>query len=95
MILGQLKIEKHQTKCRALPGLYKLFHPAAPDGRTWSKMGELENIACMENMEMMKHQTDDFKHFISNSKDYIYDSNHSICQKENIARIANAVQVTI
>ena len=58
-------------------------------------MGELENIACMENMEMMKHQTDDFKHFISNSKDYIYDSNHSICQKENIARIANAVQVTI
>ena len=23
-----------------MPGLYKLFHPAIPDGRTWSKFGE-------------------------------------------------------
>ena len=31
----------------------------------------IENIASMENMEMMKHQTDDLKHSIQNSKDYV------------------------
>ena len=23
-----------------MPGLYKMFHPAIPDRRTWSKLGE-------------------------------------------------------
>ena len=44
---------------------------SAQDRRTSSEMGEhgvrwenIENIASMENMEMMKHQTDDLKHSI-------------------------------
>ena len=28
------------TYLRSPAGLYKLFHPAIPDGRTWSKFGE-------------------------------------------------------
>ena len=28
-------------------GLYKLFHPAIPDGRTWSKLENMENIDHM------------------------------------------------
>jgi len=38
-------------------GLQKLFHPAIPDGRTWSKFGEhaMFNMGNMENIENMEN----------------------------------------
>ena len=44
-----------------LSGLYKLCHPAIPDGKTWSKLGEYghgqhgeqENMEMMENINQM------------------------------------------
>ena len=41
------------------PGLQKLFHPAIPDGRTWSKFGEHGQHG--EHGKDGKHQPDDSK----------------------------------
>ena len=46
-------------------GLHELFHPAIPDGRTWSKLGEHG-----EHGKDGKHQPDDLKqsiYFIQNT----------------------------
>ena len=45
-------------------GLYKLFHTAIPEGRTWSKLGEHEEHRQYKGG---KHQPGDLKHSIQNN----------------------------
>ena len=53
-------------------GLYKLLHPAFPDGRTWSELGghgeRGEHGEHGEQGKDGKHQPDDLKHPIPDSK---------------------------
>ena len=53
-------------------GLYKLLHPAIPDGRTWSELGgHGDREECGEHGEQGKdgkHQPDDLKHPNPDSK---------------------------
>ena len=59
-------------------GLQKLWNPAIPDGKTWSKFGEHG-----EHGKDGKHQPDDLKQSIYYSKHPICDSKHSICQQDD------------
>ena len=67
------------------PGLYKLFQPAIPDGRAWSKLAEpIELGEHREHREHGKdHQPDGFKHSIHDSKHSISYSKHSNCQPDD------------
>ena len=58
-----------------IPGLYKLFHPAIHDGRTWNKCGEHG-----EHGKDGKHQPGDLKHSTYDSKHSCCDSKRFICQ---------------
>ena len=63
-------------------GLYKLLHPAIPDGRTWSKLGEHEEQRERgEHGKDGKHQPDDIKHSFYYSKHSICDSKHSASKR--------------
>ena len=59
-IMGPLNTARAYL-CNTSKGLYKLFYPAIPDGRTWSKLGEQgvswENMENTENMEKMETST--------------------------------------
>ena len=69
-----LQCHSHEDQKVKHPGLYKLFHPAILDGRTWSKLGEHGDHG--EHGKDGKHQLDDLKH-------PIYDSKHSICKPDD------------
>ena len=58
-----------------------MFHPAIPDGKTWSELGEHGEHG--EHGKDGKYQRDDLKHYICDSKHSICDSNHSICQPDD------------
>ena len=61
-----------------MAGLYKLFHPAILDGRTWSKLGEHR-----EHGIDGKHQPHALKHSIYDSKHSLFDSKHTISKTDD------------
>ena len=83
-----IKHEIQQTTWRLIDskashpaGLCILFHPAIPDARIWSKLGEKEEHGEYwehgEHGKDRKHQSNDLKHSIFYSKHSICDSKHS------------------
>ena len=62
-----------------------MCHPAIPDGRTWSRLGEHGEHG--ENGKDGKHQPDNLKHSFYYSKHSICDSKHSICQQDDLENL--------
>ena len=57
----------------------KLLHPSNPDGKTWNKLGG--NGEHGEHGKDGKHQPDDLKHYIHESRhSIICESKHCNCQ---------------